>query len=141
MELYQIPPLSEVVISLEEQGEKLKIEEKEACELIEEILIPQDLEKDEEQELPRKVSMDDLEVEFDNKLREQKEQVVECEDLKEVPTIDFVFGYNLRIDEEKPMRISTYLMNSWRKGVQGKEQARRENVLNTIWNQFSENFL
>jgi hypothetical protein len=67
--------------------------------------------------------------------------VVECEDLKEVPIVDFVFGDKLRIDEEKPLNIRTYLMNSWSKGIQGKEQARGGNALGSTQNQISENFI
>ena len=67
-------------------------------------------------------------------VNEKEEQVVECEDLKEVPIVDFVFGDKLMIDEEKPLNISTYLLNSWSKEVQGKEQARGGNVLGSTWN-------
>src|ERR1044072_8910185 len=106
MEVYQISPPSEEVISLEEQGEELHMEEKEACELIEESLIPRALEKDEVEECPKEVSADALELEFDNTVGEQEEQVFECEKLKEVPIVDFVFGDKLRIGEEKLLSIS-----------------------------------
>src|ERR1044072_6328325 len=71
----------------------------------------------------------------------QEEKVVECAEFKEVPIVDFVFGDKLMINEEKPLSIRTYLMNSWRKGVQGKEQTRGGEVLSTTWNQTKENFL
>ena len=48
-------------------------------------------------------------------VNEKEEQVVECEDLKEVPIVDFVFGDKLMIDEEKLPSIRIYLMNSWSK--------------------------
>ena len=72
---------------------------------------------------------------------EQKEQVVQCDEFKEVPIVDFVFGDKLMIDEEKPLSIRIYLMNSWRKGVQGKEQVRGGDNLGSTWNRISENFL
>ena len=43
-----------MVISFEEQGEQLQIEEKETCELIKESLIPQAIEEDEEEEAQKK---------------------------------------------------------------------------------------
>ena len=52
---------------------------------------------------------------------QKKKQVVDCEDLKGIPIVDFVFGDKLRIDEEKPLSIGTYLMNSWIKGIQRKK--------------------
>jgi hypothetical protein len=146
MEECQISTLSEEVISLEEQGEEHHIKEKETCELIEESLIPQALEEDEEEESPEEespeeASEDVLELECENMVGEQKEQVVECDDLKEVPIVVFVFEDKLMIDEEKPLSIRIYLMNSWSKGVQSKKQARGGNVLGSTWNQISENFI
>src|ERR1044072_2966129 len=96
-EEYQTSPISEVTISLEGNGEELQIEEKQTCELIQESLIPQALEEDEEEESPEEASEDDLELECDNMVGEQKEQVVECDYLKKVPIVDFVFGDKLRI--------------------------------------------
>src|ERR1044072_2943146 len=99
-----------MVMSIEDQGEELQIEENEACELMEEILAPQALEEDEEEEAPEEASKVVLELECDNMVGEQKEQVVECAELKEVPIVDFVFGDKLMINEEKPLSIKTYLM-------------------------------
>src|ERR1044072_7961359 len=94
---------------------------------IEEIYVPPVLKEDEE-------------VESQKMGVEQKEQVVECEELKEVPIVDFVFGDKLMIDEEKPLNIRIYLVNLWSKGAQGKEQA-RGNIFGSTWNQIRENFL
>ena len=110
-------PLREEVISHEEQDEERQIEEKETCDLVEESLIPLALEEDEEVELPKEASEVVFELECEKMVDEQEEQVVECEELKEVPIVDFVFGDKLMIDEEKPLSIKTYLMNSWSKGV------------------------
>src|ERR1044072_564220 len=140
-EANQVSPLKEEVIILEEQGEELQIEEKETCELIKESFILQALEEDEEVEIPKEASEVVLELECEKMVDEQEEQVVECEELKEVPIVDFVFGDKLMIDEEKPLNISTYLMNSWSKGVQGKEQAQIGNIFSSTWNQIRENFL
>src|ERR1044072_6535827 len=122
VEEYQISPLSEEVLSIEEQDEERQIEEEGTCELIEEIYAPQALEEDEEEEAPEEASEIVIELECEKMVVERKEQVVECKELKEVPIVDFVFGDKLMIDEEKPPSIGIYLMNSWSKGVQGKEQ-------------------
>src|ERR1044072_630822 len=90
MEECQISTLSEEAISLEENGEELQIEEERDCELIGESLNPQALEEDEEEESPEKGPEVVLELECDNMVGEQKEQVVECEERKEVPIVDFV---------------------------------------------------
>ena len=140
VEEYQISPLSEEVLSIEEQDEECQIEEKGTCELIEEIYVPQALEEDEEEEAPEEASEIVIELECEKMVVEQKEQVVECKELKEVPIVDFVFGDKLMIDEEKPPSIRIYLMNSWSKGVQSKEQA-RGNIFCSTWNQIRENFL
>ena len=108
---------------------------------IEEIYVPQVLEEDEEVESPEEASEVVIELECEKMVVEQKEQVVECEERKEVSIVDFVFGDKLMIDEEKPLNISIYLMNSWSKGVQSKNQARRGNVLGSTWNQIRENVL
>ena len=47
----------------------------------------------------------------------------------------------MMINEEKPPSIRIYLMNSWSKGVQGKEQAQRGNMFGSTWNQIRANFL
>src|ERR1044072_629594 len=69
-----------------------------------------------------------------------EERVVECEELKEVSIVDFVFGDKLMIDEEKPPSIRIHLMNLWSTGIQGKKQA-RGNIFGSTWNQIRENFL
>src|ERR1044072_1176931 len=107
---------------------------------IEEIYVPQVLEEDEEVESPGEASEVVIELECEKMVVEQKEQVVECKELKEVPIVDFVFGDKLMIDEEKPPSIRIYLMNSWSKGVQSKEQA-RGNIFGSTWNQIRENVL
>src|ERR1044072_8014384 len=132
---------NDMVMSIEEQWEELEVEEKKRCELIEETLVPQALKMDEEEELPKEASEDDLELECENMVGEQEDQVVGCEELKEVPIVDFVFGDILRIDEEKPQNISMYLMKSWSNGVQGKEQVRGGDVVNTLCHRISENAL
>src|ERR1044072_24803 len=107
-----------MVMSIEEQDEELQIEEKGTCELIKEIYVPQVLEEDKEEEAPEEGSEDTLELDCDKLVSEQEEQVVESVELKEVPIVDFAFGDKLMINEGKPLNIKTYLMNSWRKGVQ-----------------------
>jgi hypothetical protein len=141
MEECEISTLSEEAISLEENGEELQIEEERDCELIEESLTPQALKEDEEEESPEKGPEVVLELECDNMVGEQKEQVVECEERKEVPIVDFVFGDKLIIGEEKPPSISTYLMNLWSTGIQGKKQAGEWNNFGSTWNRISEKFL
>src|ERR1044072_5415552 len=86
--------------------EELQIEEKGTCELMEEVYVPQALEEEEEEEAPEEASEVVIELECENMVVEQKEQVVECEERKEVPIVDFVFGDKLMIDEEKPPSIS-----------------------------------
>src|ERR1044072_6931441 len=135
----QVSPLREEVISLEEQDEELQIEENETCDLIEESLIPLVLEEDVEVELPKAASEVVFELECEKMVDEREEQVVECAELKEVLIVDFVFRDKLMINEERPPRIRIYLMNSWNKGVQGKEQA-RGNIFGSTWNQIRENF-
>ena len=105
---------------------------------IEEIYVPQVLEEDEKVESPEEASEVVTELECEKMGVGQKEQMVECEELKEVPIVDFVFGDKLMI--EKPLSISTYLMNLWSQGAQGKEQA-RGNIFGSTWNQIRENFL
>src|ERR1044072_5920660 len=110
-------------ISLEEHDKELQIEEKETCDLIgKKSLIPLALEEDEEVEAPKEASEVVIELECEKMVDEREEQVVECAELKVVSIVDFVFGDKLMIDEEKPPSIRIYLMNSWSKGVQGKEQ-------------------
>src|ERR1044072_6799849 len=127
-EEYQTSPISEVAISLERNEEELQIQEKETCELIEESFIPQALEEDEEVEHPIEASEVVLELECEKMVVKQEEQVVECAELKEVPIVDFVFGDKLMSNEEKHASIRIYLMNSWSKRVQGKEQAQRGSI-------------
>src|ERR1044072_924218 len=119
-------------VSLEEYDEELPIEE---------IYVPQVLEEDEEVEAPKEASEIVIELECEKMVVEREDQMVECAELKEVPIVDFVFGDKLMIDEEKPPSIRIYLMNSWSKGVQGKEQAQRGNIFGSTWNQIRENFL
>src|ERR1044072_892075 len=140
MEECQISTLSEEAISLEENGEELQIEEEGDSELIEERLAPQALEEDEEKEAPKEAFEVVIELECEKKVVEREEQVVECDDFKEVPIVDFVFGDKLMIDEERPPSIRIYLMNSWSKGVQCKGQA-RGNIVGSTWNQIRENFV
>ena len=132
---------NDMVMSIEEQWEELEVEEKKRCELIEETLVPQALKKDEEEELPKEASEDMLELYCDNLVSEQEELVVECEDFKEVPIVDFVFGDKLMIAEERHISIRLYLKNSWSKRVQGKEKARGGNFLGSTQNQICENFI
>src|ERR1044072_4486784 len=113
-------------VSLEEHDEELQIEE---------IYVPQVLEEDEEVEAPKEASEIVIELKYEKMVVEREEQMVECAELKEVPIVDFVFGDKLTIDEEKPPSISTYLMNSWSKGIQGKEQAQIGNIFGSTWNQ------
>src|ERR1044072_498221 len=91
--------------------------------------------------MEKQCCQDDLELESDTMVGEQEDQVVGCKELKEVPIVDFVFGDKLSIDEEKPQNISIYLMNSWSNGVQGKEQVRGGDVVNSSCHQISENVL
>ena len=70
-----------------------------------------------------------------------EERVVECEELKEVSIVDFVFGDKLMIDEEKPPSIRIHLMNLWSTGIQGKKQAGEWNNFGSTWNRISEKFL
>src|ERR1044072_8521197 len=99
------------------------------------------IEEDEEVEAPKEASKVVIELECEKMVVEQKEQVVECEERKEVPIVDFVFGDKLIIDEEKPPSISTYLMNIWSTGIQGKKQAGKWNNFGSTWNRISEKFL
>src|ERR1044072_1714569 len=126
---------------IEEQWEEIEVEEKKECALIEESPVPQALKKDKEEELPKEASEDILVPECDNLVSEQKDHVVGCEEFKELPIVNFVFGDKLIIAEKKPQSIKPYLMNSWSKRVRSKEQARRGNFLGSTQNQVSENFI
>src|ERR1044072_1247205 len=95
----------------------------------------------EEVEAPKEASKVVIKLECEKMVVEQKEQVVECEERKEVPIVDFVFGDKLIIDEEKPPSISTYLMNLWSTGIHGKKQAGEWNNFGSTWDRISEKFL
>src|ERR1044072_2859520 len=138
-ETNQVLPLREEVISLEKQDEELQIEENETCDLIKESLTPLAFEEDEEVELSKEGPEVVLDVECEKMVVKQEEQVVECAELKEVLIVDFVFGDKLMSHGEKFPSIRIYLMISWSKGAQSKEQA-RGNIFNSTWNQIRENF-
>src|ERR1044072_8601777 len=97
---------------------------------IEEISVPQVLEEEEEEGASEVL----------NEL-EQEEQMVECNELKKMSIVDFVFGDKLMIDEEKSPSIVTYLMDLWSTGAQGKEQAGEWNNFGSTWNRNSMKFL
>src|ERR1044072_9729372 len=126
---------------IEEQWEEIEVEEKKECALIEESPVPQALKEDKEEELPKEASEDILVPECDNLVSEQKDHVVGCEEFKELPIVKFVFGDKLIIAGKKPQSIKPYLMNSWSKRVQGKEQARGWNNFGSSWDRVSENVL
>src|ERR1044072_6938078 len=67
---------------------------------IEEIYVPQVLEEDEEVESLEEASEVVIKLECEKMVERQKEQVVECDDLKEVPIVDFVFGDKLMVNKE-----------------------------------------
>src|ERR1044072_2243346 len=89
--------------------EELQIEENGTCELMEEVYVPQALEEEEEEEAPEEAFEVVIELECEKMVVEKKEQVVECEERKEVPIIDFVFGDKLMVNKEKPLSLSIYL--------------------------------
>src|ERR1044072_7284396 len=133
MEEFHNPSQNDMVMSNEEQWEEI-----EEYALIEESPVPQAFKKDEEEELLKEASEDTLELDCDNLVSEQEEQMVKCE---EVAINDFVFGDNLMIVKERPLSIIPYLMNSWSKRVQTKDQARGGNFIGSTQNQISENFI